>query len=369
MKPLYNFGLSQEDPLTEIKGMDLADGDSLLCIAAAGEVPLSIAALKNVSIVAVDPSEDQLRLCRIKQQTALVLESPNAAGFLGYTRMSGKRREKLFDKKIVSFLKKEDQDFWRKNMQCVRGGLIHCGKFERFIKKASRPALWIIGRKNFYRLFDCNSRKEQEEIFDRYFAGILLKTIFKTAFHPWVYTNRGIDAVGMQHHQEGNIGDFFFNRFRNFCCSTPARDNFLLQYVFFRQSLFPGALPEYLKSENHRTFLQNQSKIIFVKSTMEQVLTQVPPGKFNKIQLSNIGDWISKESMAGILVMIQEKTSPGSGVVMRHIYFEHPVPDSVHFLKPNHELGEEIIKTDRFPFSSIVPILHINHERISDQIH
>jgi S-adenosylmethionine-diacylglycerol 3-amino-3-carboxypropyl transferase len=362
MKPPYNFGLSQEDPLTEIKGLNLADGDSLLCIAGAGDVPLSISAMNNVSIVAVDASENQVRLCNMKKQAAILLEPPDAAGFLGYTKMTWIRREKLFIYKIAHALTEQDLDFWRSNSKVVSNGVIHSGKFEQFIRKASFPALVIIGKRNFYRLFDCQSIEDQEYVFDRFFAGAILKTIFKTAFHPHIYKNRGIDAAGMQHRQQGNIGELFFKRFRSFCCSTPARDNFLLQYVFFRQSLFPGALPEYLKSENRETLLTNKQKIRFVSSTMENFLAQANPGQFNKILLSNIGDWMPKETMTGLYNHVQEKTRPGCRIVLRYIYLEHPVPESAPFLKPDHDLGETLIKTDRFPFSSVVPIQHTRHE-------
>jgi S-adenosylmethionine:diacylglycerol 3-amino-3-carboxypropyl transferase len=366
MIPLYNFGLSQEDPLTEIKGLDLKNGDSLLCIAGAGEVPLNISAMKNVSIVAVDSSENQLHLSRIKQKAGIRLELLDAAGFLGYMKMPGVEREKLFNQAIAPYLFYEDLLFWRNNMDIIRHGVIHAGKFEQFINKASFPALLVIGKKNFYRLFECNSTEEQEAVFDRFFAKVLLKTIFKMAFHPGIYKNRGIDATGMQHHQQGNIGDFFFNRFRSFCTSTPARKNFLLQYIFFRQSLFAAALPEYLKMENHETFLRNQQHISFVSSTMENFLSGSLPGAFNKIQLSNIGDWMSKETMAGLFRQIQEKTLPGNRIVVRYIYFEHPVPEALPFLKPDHQLGEALIKADRFPFTSVVPIQHINHEQLPD---
>lgn len=364
MAPLYNFGLSQEDPLTEIKGLDLADGDSLLCVASAGEIPLSMAALKNVSVVAVDVSENQLRLCRIKQRAAICLEPTDGAGFLGYTKMPGIFRERIFDKGIAPGLDKGDLGFWRKNIRVIRKGVVNEGKFEKFIGKASLPARMVIGKKNFYRLFECGSIAEQEEVFDRFFAGILLKTIFKTVFHPRIYKNRGIDSAGMQHQRKGNIGDLFFDRFRSFCCGTPARDNFLLQYVFFGQSLFPGSIPEYLKPENRERFRRHQHQISYVLSSMEDFLSQARPGQFNKIQLSNIGDWMSKEAMAGLFEQIEEKTVPGSRVVLRYIYLEHAVPRSAPFLQVENERGEELLKTDRFPFSSIVTIKHIQHGKL-----
>ena len=362
MKPPYNFGLSQEDVITEIKALGLADGDSLLCIAGAGELPLNVAGLRNCEIVAVDSSENQLRLCRLKQMAAARLGPYGAEGFLGYIPLRAARREQIFKQELVPFMEKEDMIFWQTNQEFIMKGVVHCGKFEQFMAKASRPARWVIGKKNLYRLFECNSPAEQEAIFDRDIAGILLKQVFKTAFHPQIYKNRGIDAAGMQHRKDENIGNFFFNRFRSFCCSTPARSNFLLQYVFFQQSLFPEALPEYLKKENQETFARNSPNIRFVRTTIENFITDTAYGQFNKIQLSNIGDWMPVEVMERLFSQVQQKTMPGSRLVLRYIYLEPSMGSGAPFLKKERPLGEELIKTDRFPFSSAVPVLHVSHE-------
>ena len=361
MKTPYKFGLSQEDILTEIRGLDLKDGDSLLCIAGAGEVPLSVAALRHVGVVAVDSSESQLRLCRFKQLSATRLGPDLAAGFLGYGPDDENRRERLYKEEIAPFLVMDDRDFWKTYINVIRQGVIHAGKFEQFIAKASRPARWVIGNKNFTRLFGCSSIAEQEAVFDRYISGALLKLVFRSAFHPRIYKNRGIDEAGMQHRVVSNIGDFFFNRFRSFCCSTPARENFMLQYIFFRQSIFPEALPEYLKKENHAVFLQNSRRISFMQTTMETFLAGIKTGQFNKIQLSNISDWMPFSAMEQVFRYLQEKTTPGSRMVLRHIYSEPRIGNGAGFLAKDHQMGEELIKTDRFPFSSVVPIEHIIH--------
>ncbi len=361
MKPQYNFGLSQEDVVTEIKGLDLTNGDSLLCIAGGGEIPLTIAGLYDVNIVAVDYSENQLRLCRLKQVAANRLEPTRAAGFLGYIHEQGIQREHIFLKEISPFLEKDDVGFWMNSIEIIRMGVIHAGKFEQFIAKASLPARWVIGKKNLGRLFDCHSIPEQEILFDRHIAGLLLKLIFVTAFHPRIYKNRGIDAAGMQHRKTENIGNFFFNRFRSFCCSTPARENFLLQYVFFRRAIFPEALPAYLKNPTHAVFLRNNHRISFVRSTLEKFLAEARPGQFNKILLSNVSDWMPFAMMEQVFGQLQEKTTPGARMVFRHIYAEPPIGEAALFLKKDYQLGNELIKTDRFPFSSVVPIRHVNH--------
>jgi len=70
----YYYGISQEDVLTEFRALDISLNDSLLCIASGGDLPLNILALQDLDILAVDKSPDQIKLCRIKQIAATLLD-------------------------------------------------------------------------------------------------------------------------------------------------------------------------------------------------------------------------------------------------------------------------------------------------------
>jgi S-adenosylmethionine:diacylglycerol 3-amino-3-carboxypropyl transferase len=49
-KYIYDFGVSQDDPQSELKTLELTQGDRVLCIASAGEVPLELLANSDQSI-------------------------------------------------------------------------------------------------------------------------------------------------------------------------------------------------------------------------------------------------------------------------------------------------------------------------------
>jgi S-adenosylmethionine-diacylglycerol 3-amino-3-carboxypropyl transferase len=357
MGPLYNYGISQEDVISEYRALDITDLDSVLCIASGGEIPLNLAALQDVTIMAVDNSANQLRLCRIKQVAATILDPMNAASFLGYMKMSATGRQRIFEKNILPVLSGEDSDFWKMNSDAIQSGVINSARFERYIRKISSVGRSLLGRKNLYRLFDCNSVEEQKYIFDQRITGSLLRTIFKIAFHPMIYKNRGIDPAGLTHSGNRNIAEFFYQRFRNFCCSTLARRNYYLQYTFFNEVLFPEALPEYLQPALHDIFVKSSSRIEFRLTPFDTALQQAETGRFNKIHLSNIGDWMSKESMSVLLALIRDKTLPGARAVMRYIHLNHQVPASLPELIADYRLGEELVLKDRYPFYSIVPII------------
>src|SRR4030043_871025 len=340
MNFLYNYGITQEEALTEYKALELTEGDSLLCIASAGEIQLNIAAMADVKIISADVSVNQIRLCKIKQSTAISCDPIKGASFLGYMYMQGSERERIFRDNISPYLSENDRKFWQENHNAIREGVINSGRFEQYMQKVTDIGRFIVGKKNLYSLFECNSIEEQEEIFDKKITGLIVKGIFRVAFHPWIYKNRGIDPAGLTHSGVRNIGEFFFQRFRNFCCNTLSRKNYYLQYTFFNKILFPEALPEFLKPSHHDRFTRNIRNIEYIITPIEKVLETTEPGKFNKIHISNIGDWMSKESMEGLFKLIRDKTKPGARAIMRYIHMNHKLPALLPELKADYRLGE-----------------------------
>ena len=356
MDCLYNYGISQEDALTECQALNLTDGDSLLCIASAGEIPLNIAALNDAKIVASDISASQIMLCRLKQTAALKYDLVTAASFLGYMSMEESKREQIFREEISQFLPEHDREFWIKNPEAVKKGVINSGRFEKYMQKVTVIGRFIAGKKNLYSLFDCDSIEKQKEVFDKKISGLFVNGLFRVAFHPWIYKNRGIDPAGLTHSGARNIGEFFFQRFRSFCCNTLSRKNYFLQYTFFNEVLFPEALPEFLQPDFHEKFIRNISNIEYTETSIEKILEAGETGKFNKIHISNIGDWMSKESMADIFTLVRDKTTPGARAVMRYIHLNHKIPGNLPELVADYELGNTLALKDRYPFYSVVPI-------------
>ena len=72
-----------------------------------------------------------------------------------------------------------------------------------------------------------------------------------------------MDEHGLTHSGERNIASFFFGRFRDFCTSTIARENHLLQFTFFNRVLFGNALPDYLKEDGNKYLRQRMDQLTF----------------------------------------------------------------------------------------------------------
>ncbi len=354
MKPLYNYGISQEDARTERRALDIREGDRLLCVASAGEVPLNLLAMEPVAIEAVDISRTQLFLCRLKMAACRVLELQEAAALLGFMDASAEKRRRLFDR-AAAYLGDDDRGFWAANMTAVERGPVHAGRFERYLERFSPAALAVLGKRKLRRLFEQDTVAAQREYFDRFLSTTVLKVLFKIAFHPHLYRKRGIAEEGLRHGGKRDIAEFFYGRFRDFCTATPARGNPYLQFCFFGSILFPEALPEYLSEEGMRRVRENPAAIAWRLESYQEALDKSPPGRFNKFHLSNIGDWMGLEEYAGLLAQVSAKAAPSSRAISRFIHLDHPLPEALkERIVRRDKRGEELAGSDRFPFYNLV---------------
>jgi len=261
-KPPYNFGISQEDALTELKALELNEGDSLLCIASGGEIPLNILAMRNIRIVACDISMEQVYLSKIKLAAILHLEQDQAAKLIGLYPSDAKERIGLYEQ-LKTNLSAEEIKFWSENSSAIEVGVVNAARFEKYILKFSWVLRLFLGKRKLKRLMQFETIAEQQEYFGRKISNWWIKLLFKIAFHPKIYKNRGMDEHGLQHQKDASIATFFYNRFRDFCTSTLASNNYYFQYTFFNTVLYESALPEYLSEEGVKNIRANHNKLSF----------------------------------------------------------------------------------------------------------
>jgi len=159
------------------------------------------------------------------------------------------------------------------------------------------------------------------------------------------------------HSKEMKIADFFFDRFRDFCCSTPARENYLFQFTFFNSILFTEAFPCFLHKKGILQVRKNYNNLDISTTSFQEALQNARLGEFNKFQLSNLGDWMDREQFANLLRKIVNVCPEKGRINTRYIYIKQSIPNDLKdSLIPLDETGQEIIKKDRYPFYNVAPI-------------
>jgi len=352
----YNFGISQEDAITEFKALELKTGDSLLCIASSGEIPLNLLALSNIKVIACDMAIEQIYLSKIKLAAILHLKREEAAKLIGFYSSDANERVRFY-KQLQPYLTADEIKFWNENIKAIGIGVINAARYEKYILKFSWIFRLFLGKRKLLKLMKFKTIKEQQKYFDRKISSWWIKLFFKIGFHPKIYKNRGMDEHGLQHQKDASIATFFYNRFRDFCTSTIAFKNYYFQYTFFNKVLNESALPEYLSETGVRNIKANIGNLSFVHKGFTSSLLSYKKGTFNKYHLSNIGDWLSEKQMQEVFEAVHLNSSDSSKLVIRYLHRNHPIPEKLkENFKANLELREELEKVDRYPFYNILPL-------------
>lgn len=355
MKHVFDFGVSQEDFKTEQAVLEIAPGDRILSVASGGEVALNLlCSNNNVSITAVDISIPQLFLARLKLSAAIHLNFPENGYFLGYGKMKNRQRLGLFKQYIYNYLDEDEQAFWNKSTGAIEQGVVNVGRFELYVKKLRAFASLAIGKSNVEALINCTTTGDQEALFDKKIASRkAVQYLFKIAFHPRLYKNRGLSSTGLMH-ANNNTGERYFNSFRQFCTGTLAGNNFFLQYFLLGECKTLNALPEYLHDANRMRLKERIGKLTFQQSAVMDLLKDGTTGLYNKVHLSNIGDWLNEDDFKGLLQVLKEKLEPSAKLCYRYLQKNQldKINDKTLLIQDCISLQER----DRFPFYSTLSI-------------
>jgi S-adenosylmethionine-diacylglycerol 3-amino-3-carboxypropyl transferase len=350
---LFDFGVSQEDPLTERRVLDLKAGDRVLSVASGGEVPLSLISLTdNLHITAVDISQAQINLCRIKLAAALCLGFPENGQFLGFDFMKPQQRIEIYRDVICQQLTEEETLFWNENLSIVGQGVISAGRFEQYIAKMRFFSNLFIGKRNLQWLIDCPNLEDQKEIFKKYIASRKsLQMLFRVAFHPAVYKNRGLQEKALRH-ADKSTGERFYRKFESFCTANLASQNYFLQYFLTGRCQTPGAFPHYLQPQNRHRLKNFSDQLQFETISFEKKIREEESGVFNKIHLSNLGDWMSEKEFSDLKDLLLEKCLPGTILCSRYLQKNQFDAGFAPFIF-DEKCSEMAQNTDRFPFYTI----------------
>ena len=351
MKFPYDFGISQDDPQVETLGLDLENG-TLLCIASGGEIPLSLLAKHNVKIMAIDTSGSQVRLCKLKLASALALDSHEAPAFLGFTQASKIERLEYFER-VSQYLPKEDISFWK--FQDLGKGPINLSRFERYISLFCQLVRKLLSQKKIHEFLELETITEQEKYFDQHLHKKIVQWIFKFAFAPSVYKNRGLDKQALRHQGKKDLAGFFYSRFRDFFTSTPARLNSYLQFYMLGEVVHTQALPAYLQQLGMEYIRMRQNQIEFQVKSIFELASEREVLPFNNYALSNISDWCEASEMDILLDQICSKSEGRTSLVLRYIH-KNPVNDATRCIgfEIDKDFKRNSYSVDRFPFYSLV---------------
>ncbi|MBA2671333.1 MAG: DUF3419 family protein [Gemmatimonadetes bacterium] len=255
----------------------------LLSIASAGDNALALLTLDPAEVVAVDLNTAQLACLELRVAAFRELEEAELLAFLGVEPSAA--RPAIY-RRLRPQLSAGPREFWDAHPEMVREGIIHGGKFERYLGAFRRWALPLVHSGATMRaLREPRSQQQQRTFYLDRWDTARWRLLFRIFFSRAMMGRIGRDPA-LFDHVHGSVGDRILERTRYALSEIPTASNPYLAYIMTGN--YPAAArPRYLRSDNIALIRDRIERIRWTRAGAEEV-----DGPFDGFNLSDIFEYM-----------------------------------------------------------------------------
>ncbi len=325
----------------------VATGGRLLSVASAGDNALSLLTLDPEAVVAVDLSPAQLACLELRMAAIRHLDPDALMGFLGVEEGS---RAPVYAK-LRGELSPGARAFWDAHPDPIARGIIHAGKFERYLRTFRRYLLPLVHtRRRIDTLREDRPPEERRAFYEDEWDTRRWRTLFRLFFNRRVMGWMGRDPAFFDH-VEGAVSERILARTRHALTELPARTNPYLAYIL-TGTYPPEARPLYLRPDTLELIRSRLDRVELLAGSAEEA-----PGPFDGMNLSNIFEYMAPEDHEACYRALLERARPGCRLVYWNLLVpRRSPPDLDDRVRPLEGLGEALHARDRAWFYSALRV-------------
>ena len=278
-------------------------GGTVLVIAAAGDNALGLLQGDPGRVLAVDVNRAQTALVGLKVAAIRGLSDPQAVrGFLGAAPLA--RRTSAYEFLRPS-LTPDAQRHWDANLAMVAAGLIHAGRFERYLSVFRRGILSIVpGRRAVREMLGAQSLGDQRQVYRARWDSRRWRLLFRLFFSRELLRRFGRDPAFFAQCEIDNIGDHYLARAEHALTSLPIRNNPYLRYMLSGRFGRDRQMPDYLRPDVQPVLRRRIDRIAIQTARLEDVLRDLPSRSIDAFYLSDIFELATPAEHAATLAEV-----------------------------------------------------------------
>jgi S-adenosylmethionine-diacylglycerol 3-amino-3-carboxypropyl transferase len=337
---LLRYANCWEDADILLAGLSARDGSKILSIGSAGDNSFSLLLTNPECVVTVDINKIQLHLIELKKVCIENLPHEDTICFLGY-RPCAMRRQ--YFHQLKDALSPSAKTYWEAHLGPIEAGIIHAGKFEKYLRLFSKKILPLIhSRKTVEALLSQKTAEKQEQFYHRTWNTWRWRMLFRIFFSRTLMGKLGRDPEFLKY-VNGSVSDFVYEKAAAHLKSTFAQKNPILRYCLTGD--FGTTLPNYLEKENFEKIKSNIHKLRLLEGYAEDAISEY--GRFDYFNLSNIFEYMDEAQFQASAKALVSGTLPGGRIA----YWNLMVPRKVSTLFPEKlvqltELSKELTSRD-----------------------
>lgn len=318
----------------------VARGGRILSIASAGDNALALLTLDPAEVVAADVSAAQIACLELRIAAFRSLDDSALLAFLGVTPSS--LRLATY-RELRPALSRRSAEFWDAHPGPVTSGVIHAGKFERYLRAFRRYVLPLMHSAGTVdELCRPHSIEEQRAFYRRRWDSRRWRGLFLLFFSRWVMGRLGRDPAFFDH-VEGPVGERILARTRHALTELPVNSNPFLIYIM-TGNYRPGAMPRYLRPEHTGAIRSRLDRIRPVEGAVERV----DHGRFDGFNLSDIFEYMSPAEHEHCYAALLDRANAGARLAYWNLLAPRSCPAAQsRRVRPLTDLASSLHAQDR----------------------
>jgi S-adenosylmethionine-diacylglycerol 3-amino-3-carboxypropyl transferase len=358
-----------EDPVVDLKALNLKSSDHLITIASGGCNALSYLTASPKKITAVDLNHTHVALVNLKIEGIRRLEYKDFYKFFGEAKSVNNPR--LYREVLAPQLNKATRDYWE-------GGIKGFERIRMFEKGFYKYGLLgkLIGlihisaklyRVKLHELLKQPTVEAQGKWFDENVAQIFDSRLVKKIMgNPLALYNLGIPPsqhASLCADRPESMAQVLKERARKLATIDDINNNYFACQAYGRSYDHnnPTNKPLYLQEQYFELIRNNIDRLSIEQNNVLDALKRMSANSVDAVVLLDAQDWMTAEEICTLWTEITRTANPGARVIFRTAGLSSPIESALSgglnsLWKRNHVKSDQLIHEDR---SAIYGAFHL----------
>ncbi len=334
-----------EDPELDRAAFRIGPDDTVFTITSGGCNALAFLVDNPARVVAVDLNPCQNFQLELKIAAFRLLSHEELLEFTGVRESD--RREAMY-RRLRTVLPEESLGYWDGQPGKIRRGLMHCGRYERYMGLLRTWTRMLMGPRLIAQFFEEDDPGRRAALFnDRWDTGAW-KLITRVLLSRKTMTLLFDGAFFRYVEGDFSFGRHFAGRVRHAMTDLPPKENPFLSYILLGRYASEEHLPTWLRSENFEAIRRGLDKITVRTAACDEYFRSLPDSTISRFNFTNIFEWISAEAFDRLLRETWRVGRPGAVLTYRNLLVHRERPETLAGLfRPDRDLAQSLHEQDR----------------------
>jgi len=289
-----------EDPQLDRTAFAIGREDIVFSITSGGCNVLTFLLDDPRKVIALDVNPHQGYLLELKMTAFRTLTHEETLAFFGVRPCPD--RAALYRHRLRASLSGEAARFWDGQAKRIARGIIHAGRYERYMRLLRRTVVAGRGRRRLVeRLFEAESPAERERLYDEKWRGLgwtlLTKVMLSRRLNALLFDKAFFAYLD----RDFSFGRHFAGKAERALVRLPIKENYFLAYILLGRFYGERFLPPYLRRENFAAIRDRLDRIEIVTAPCDEYFAGLADSSISKFNFSNIFEWMAPAAFEALL--------------------------------------------------------------------